>query len=105
MKDHIMERRPVEIDGPISDVIEQLTKASEGLLEARVYDDSWGGDPYYIIKGWRPMNEDELAKAKARRKAAAAAVKAKKDKLQAKELAELARLKEKYEHDKEQGDD
>jgi hypothetical protein len=98
MKDHIREKKPIDLYGSLESVILSMREKAEGLVDPVVDVEYHGYDGYseYFIFGWRPMNEKELEQAKARRAAEKATKKAAKEKKEAEERAEYERLKEKY---------
>jgi hypothetical protein len=96
MKDHIREERYIQLEGVVEAVIEEIREKSADLKEARIEDTSWGDYPDFQVVGWRPMNEKELAKAKAQRKREREQRKAQKEMKELLEREEYERLKEKY---------
>src|SRR3989304_1876396 len=103
MKDHVIETKillnPYGED--LEDYIAYLHESAEGLINPKIDSEyRWGGggddDRELIIRGWRPMTEKEIEKAKAKRLAALTLKKKEKADKEAAERKQLAELLKKY---------
>ncbi len=99
MKDHVQERRSIYLEGPINDVINQIKKTSEGLIDPEIeieykYAD-YESDSYYIV-GLRPMTETEQNEATRKRECDRKAVAKRKKEVASSERANAIKLLKKY---------
>jgi hypothetical protein len=96
MKDHVIERHHIYLEGSVEAVIKEIERAADGLLNPVIENVGWE-DPDYEIHGWRPMNERELERQKKLREAERKAAAERKKRIEEKERQTLAELKAKYE--------
>jgi len=101
MKDHkLVECRvsPEELTGPVTDESPDVFKLSVGgvpLSNAEVQWLFW--DHEFLVSGWRPMTEKELAARDRKRESAKRAAAKRKLEWEERERAEYERLKRKFE--------
>jgi len=98
MKGHVM--KTVEVGylsgTSVETVIQYLQEVIDhhGLKEPKFYHDEWEGS--YWIKGYRPMTQEEKDAAAKRAERRKEAAEKRRQKIAAKEIAQLNRLREKY---------
>jgi len=97
-EDHVEVRINVNeyLYGPLNDVITCLKEISKEIIEPQLIDEGSYNYVDYIIVGYRPMNEQELEKAKRKRKLARETKKRQKEEIEQKEKEELKKLLKKY---------
>lgn len=98
MKDHKLEKRHLsvyDLEGPIEDVIGQIRKHAEGLIDPRVTIDPWCDEVDLSVTGYVPLSQKEKDTAAKKRKAAREAAKRRKEKQIEEDRQELKRLAKK----------
>lgn len=97
MKDHIQEKRSIDIPEyhTVEEYIAILEEKASGLIDPKIENEGWDYPDYFVV-GWRPMTEKEIDQAKTRRKKERERKKKEKESIEASERAQLATLLKKY---------
>jgi len=94
MKDHKIIEVNIYIEGnSVEGAIKYLRETSEGIVDPYIEMSRWDG---LVIRGWKPLTEEEKETAKKRRAGARKAAARRKEKERDKEKAKLEKLAKKY---------